>query len=301
MMKPVLASGFFYGNVMDQAILKQKKSFPQAVIDRLGPLPIDFAERRDFINATRHSAERYSAAGVLLLLYFRQDAASAMIGQGEYCFQLIKRSARVSQPGDLSCPGGMLAPRLDVLLTPLIVSGIIPVLGGAAKQHARQRPSAAFDALTLFLTGAVREAWEEIRLSPFNVQFLGPLPCHSLILFRRTIFPLVGLVKNTPRYRPNHEVERIVEIPLRAFFQTENYARLQIQAVDDIRRAEQASWEFPCFMQRAGDNGQDILWGATFHIIIRFLEILFDFKLPDVSSHPVITRTLGQSYMTGTK
>ncbi len=286
---------------MNPAILKQKDPFPQAVIDRLGPLPIDFAEQRAFIDSTRHSAERHSAAGVLLLLYFRQDAAAAEIGQGEYCFHLIKRSARVSQPGDLSCPGGMLAPMLDFLLTPMLVYGIVPILSGHARQFARQRPSAEFDALMLFLTGAVREAWEEIRLNPFNVQFIGPLPCHSLILFRRTIFPLVGLVKNMPCYRPNHEVERIVEIPLGAFFQKDNYARLQIKAVDSIRRGDQTSWEFPCFIQREGKNGQDILWGATFHIIVRFLEILFDFKLPDISSHPVITRTLGQTYITGTR
>jgi 8-oxo-dGTP pyrophosphatase MutT (NUDIX family) len=301
MMKPGLMSGFFYDELMDTAILEQKEPFRQAVIKKLGPLPIDFAEQLAFIHSTRHTSERYSAAGVLLLLFFRESAASSPTGQGEYCFHLIKRSARVTQPGDLSCPGGMLAPRLDAFLQPLIARGMIQILQGDAKQYVRRRRPAEVDALMLFLAGAVREAWEEIRLSPLNVQFLGPLPCHSLILFRRTIFPLVGLVKNTPRYRPNHEVERIVEIPLRAFFQTENYARMQIQAVDDIRRGEQASWEFPCFVQREGDNGQDILWGATFHIIIRFLEILFDYKLPDVSSHPVITRTLGQSYMTGTK
>ncbi|MBA4396043.1 MAG: hypothetical protein C0394_01435 [Syntrophus sp. (in: bacteria)] len=294
-------SGFFYGDLMEPEILKQKEPFRQAVIDRLGPLPIDFAEKFDFIHSTRHTSERYSAAGVLLLLFFRENAASSPTGQGEYCFHLIKRSARVSQPGDLSCPGGMLAPRLDVFLKPLISCGMIRVLQGDAKRHVRQRRPAEVAALMLFLTGAVREAWEEIGLSPFNVRFLGPLPCHSLILFRRTIFPLVGLVNNTPRYRPNHEVERIVEIPLRSFFQTENFARMQIQAVDDIHRADQASWEFPCFVQRDRDNGQDVLWGATLHIIIRFLEILFDFELPDVSSHPVITRTLGQNYMTGTK
>ncbi|MFH1079336.1 MAG: CoA pyrophosphatase [Pseudomonadota bacterium] len=286
---------------MDPAILEQKEYFLQAVIEKLGRLPIDFAEQLAFIHSTRNSLESYSAAGVLLLLYFRQDAAPAMIGQGKYCIQLIKRSARVSQPGDLSCPGGMLAPRLDVLLTPLMVYGIIPVLGGVAKQYARLRPSAEFDALMLFLTGAVREAWEEIRLSPFNVQFLGPLPCHSLVLFRRTIFPLVGLVKNMPSYRPNHEVERIVEIPLEAFFKKENFARLQIHAVDSIKRGDQTSWELPCFIQREGENGQDVLWGATFHIIVRFLEILFDFKLPDISLHPVITRTLGQTYITGAR
>jgi 8-oxo-dGTP pyrophosphatase MutT (NUDIX family) len=301
MMKPGLTSGFFYHDFMDPEILKQKEPFRQAVIEKLGPLPIDFAEKLDFIHSTRHTSERYSAAGVLLLLYFRENAAPSMSGQGEYYFQLIKRSARVSQPGDLSCPGGMLAPRLDVLLMRLIVSGIIPVLRGTAKQYARQRPSAEFDALMLFLTGAVREAWEEIRLSPFNVEFLGPLPCHSLILFRRTIFPLVGLVKNMPCYRPNHEVERIVEIPLKAFFQKENYARYQINAVDSIRRGDQTSWEFPCFIQHEGKNGQDILWGATFHIILHFLEILFDFVLPDISSNPVISRTLQHTYITGNK
>lgn len=294
-------SGFFYGTVMDTAILNHKESFPQAVVDRLGPLSVDFSEQLDFIFSTRHSTERFAAAGVLLLLYFRPDAASVGSGQGGYCFHLIKRSARVSQPGDLSCPGGMLAPRLDTLLKPLIRYGIIPVLKGPAKQYARRRTPAAWDALTLFLTSAVRETWEEIRLSPFNLQFLGPLPCHSLILFRRTIFPLVGLVKDRPRYRPNHEVERIVEIPLETFFHEENYARLQITALDNIRRGDQTSWEFPCFIRREGDDGQDILWGATFHIIIRFLEILFDFKLPDIRTRPLVTRNLGRTYLTGNR
>ena len=286
---------------MNPEILHHKEPFRQAVIDQLGSLPIDFTEQLNFIDATRHSTEPFSAAGVVLLLFFRESAPSSPTGQGEYCFHLIKRSSRVAQPGDLSCPGGMLAPQLDVCLKPIIARGWVPVVQGSAKRYAFKRPAAESDAVMLFLTGAIREAWEEIRLSPFNVQFLGPLPCHSLILFRRTIFPLVGLVKRTPRYRPNREVERVVEIPLRAFFDSNNYARLQIRAVDDIRRSDQASWEFPCFLQRDETDGREILWGATFHIIVRFLEILFDFKLPDVQSYPAITRTLGQTYLTGTK
>jgi 8-oxo-dGTP pyrophosphatase MutT (NUDIX family) len=301
MMKPGLTSGFFYHKFMYAAILKQKEPFRQAVIEKLGPLPIDFAEKLDFIHSTRHTSERYSAAGVLLLLYFRENADPSMFGQGEYYFHLIKRSTRVSQPGDLSCPGGMLVPRLDAILMPLITRGLIPVVGGTAKKYVRQRQPDTVDTLMLLLTSAVRESWEEIRLNPFNMQFLGPLPCHSLILFRRTIFPLVVLVKNTPSYRPNHEVERIVEIPIKAFFQKENYARYQIKAVDSIRHGDQASWEFPCFIQREGKDGQDILWGATFYIILHFLEVLFDFALPDISSNPIIARTLQHTYMTGNK
>ncbi len=112
---------------------------------------------------------------------------------------------------------------------------------------------------------------------------------------------MVVMVKNTPSYRPNHEVERIVEIPVRAFFQKENYARYQIKAVNSIRRSDQTSWEFPCFIRHEGENGQDVLWGATFHIILRFLEILFDFVLPDISANPVISRTLQHTYITGNK
>ena len=286
---------------MDLAILNEKERFQQAVIENLGRIPIDFNEKWDFIHSGRFTEKRCSAAGVLLLLYFRESATSSAPSPGEYCFQLIKRSARIPQPGDLSCPGGMLAPRLDTFLKPLIASGLIPVLGGKARQYARQRPADTFNTLMLFLTNAVRESWEEIRLSPFNIQFLGPLPCHTLILFKRTIFPLVGLVKNTPSYRPNHEVERIVEIPIKAFFQKENYARYQIKAVDSIRSSDQTSWEFPCFIQREKENGQEILWGATFYIIIRFLEILFDFKLPDIRSNPAISRTLQHDYITGAK
>jgi 8-oxo-dGTP pyrophosphatase MutT (NUDIX family) len=301
MMKPGLMSGFFHDQLMDPSILEQKEPFRQAVIDNLGPLPIDFAEKLDFIHSTRHTPEPYSAAGVLLLLHFREDTAPRRSGQGEYFFQLIKRSARVSQPGDLSCPGGMLAPLLDAVLRPVIACGLIPVVGGTAKAYIRQRPADTIDTLMLLLTSAVRESWEEVRLSPFNIEFLGPLPCHSLILFRRMIFPMVVMVKNTPSYRPNHEVERIVEIPVRAFFQNENYARYQIRAEDSVRRGDQASWEFPCFIQHEGKNGQDVLWGATFHIILRFLEILFDFVLPDIRSNPIISRTLRQSYLTGNK
>ncbi len=269
-----------------------------AVTEKLGRLPVDYAEKLDLIHSTRHTAEPYSAAGVLLLLYFREDIGAK---QGEYYFQLIKRSAQVSQPGDLSCPGGMLAPRLDAFLMPLIASRLISVMDANANKYVHQRDSATLNILMLLLTSAIRESWEEIRLSPFNCQFLGPLPCHSLILFRRTIFPMVVMVKSNPSYRLNREVERIVEIPVKAFFHKENYARLKIKAVDAIRRSDQTTWEFPCFIHREENIGQEVLWGATFHIILRFLEVLFDYTLPDISSNPVISRTLQQTYITGNK
>jgi len=89
--------------------------------------------------------------------------------------------------------------------------------------YARRRGNAAFNDITLFLANAVRESWEEIRLSPFNIRFLGPLPSYSLHLFTRTIFPVVCLVEKKWKFHPNREVEKMVEIPLQSFYNEDNY------------------------------------------------------------------------------
>ena len=286
---------------MDPILLINKNLFIESVVRKLRQFPIDFTEKMTWIQSSQGTSEPYSAAGVLLLLYYKKEHPDADDQQGEFYFQLIKRSVNVVQPGDLSCPGGMLHPILDGLLRHLLVGGIVPVLKGYPKSSARQRDENTFKTMMLFLANAIRESWEEIRLSPFNIQFLGPLPCHSLILFRRTIFPLVGLVKKEPSYRTNREVERIVEIPIKSFFQADNYAHYLIETADSIKHSDQTSWQFPCFLHRDEKGRQEILWGATFNIITRFLEILFDFKLPEIRSNPVISRTLQHTYLTGCK
>jgi 8-oxo-dGTP pyrophosphatase MutT (NUDIX family) len=156
-----------------------------------------------------------------------------------------------------------------------------------------------YQTINLFLANAVRESWEEIRLSPLNLAFLGPLPSHSLILFRRTIFPLVGLVKKTRNYVINSEVERIVEIPLRSFFEERNYGRCRVESDDRLRQEGQTDWEFPCLIFLNDDGSQEILWGVTFYIIMHFLNILFDLKLPDISSSRIVKKYISKTYLTG--
>ena len=284
---------------MDLKILADRDRFPETVIHRLGQNPVDFSERMAFIRSSRETSEPCSAAGVLLLLHFREERPDPGDPRGGFCFQLIKRSANVAQPGDLSCPGGMLHPRLDGLLRPLVTSGIVPALRAYRRSSGRNGDEDTWKNVTLFLTNALRESWEEIRLSPFNVRLLGPLPCHSLVLFRRTIFPLVGLVRKAFPFRPNSEVERVLEIPLKSFFAEDNYAQYVIDMSDSIRREERASWQFPCFLHREEGRDPEILWGATFQIILRFLEIVFAFRMPDVQSGPVLRRTLHHDYLTG--
>ena len=81
-------------------------------------------------------------------------------------FQLIKRSSRVSQPGDLSCPGGMIHPVLDRLLRPLLIHGPFSIVRGPARIYASAAGTSLPENHALFLANALRESWEEIGLSP---------------------------------------------------------------------------------------------------------------------------------------
>ncbi len=285
--------------MMDTECLSNRDRFLSSVIERLGSNPIDFKEKLDFIRESRGATDTHSAAGVLLLLHHTGGDDPLAGNDGEFIFQLIKRSTKVAQPGDLSCPGGLLHGLLDPVLMPFISTGIIPVLAGEPLRYARTRDKDTFKIIKLFLANAVREAWEETALSPWNVSFLGPLPTHSLILFRRTIFPLVGLAKKRWRSCTSAEVESIIEIPLTAFFDEDNYARYNIETSDELRPVRQRPSGFPCLIAWDSAGKEEILWGATFYIIMNFLKIVCDLDIPDMSAKRVIYRTLGPDYLTG--
>ncbi|MEA2014394.1 MAG: hypothetical protein U9N38_03705 [Thermodesulfobacteriota bacterium] len=237
--------------------------------------------------------KRQTEAGVLIPIFFKTDQS---MDNGEFVFLLSKRSASVPQPGDLSGPGGKLEPFLDRFLRFFIVRGFPSLLGGDALIYARERGNAAFNRIALFLANAVRESWEEIRLSPFNVLFLGPLPSYNLTLFTRTIFPVVGLINEQLSFHPNREVEKMVEIPLKAFYNRDNYGFISICSPAGKTEAE---WKFPCLIHEDSDGKEEILWGATFNIIMSFLRIVFDFTPPKIEPRRIITKTLHPDYLTG--
>jgi len=279
--------------------LSNKEDFLALVVEKLARCTIDYSEKIRFVHGTRTAAEPHAAAGVLLLLHFRSNDPVSDHNRGEFIFQLIKRSAKVTQPGDLSCPGGILHSFLDPLLRPLISYRLIPILQGDALKYTLTKDRTTSRAITLFLTNAVREAWEETGLKPWNILFLGPLPSYSLLLFKRTIFPLVGFVKREWHFYPNSEVENIIEIPLRTFFDDRNYGLYRIQPSNDIGTGRKDSREFPCLIIHDNQGKEEILWGATFFIIMNFLNIVLDLEMPDVHEKRVITRILGPEYLTG--
>lgn len=232
-----------------------------------------------------------SAAGVLLGLGFLSVDKHT---EKQWCFRLIKRASRTVQGGDIGAPGGMLHPWLDPLLRFFLVSPLSPVCRGAGCHLARQRGNIAWHTITLFLANALREAWEEIGLYPWDVQFLGPLPAHSLVLIQRTIFPVCGWIKRPRTARPNREVARVIDVPLNFFYDPARFGRLYLEVPDSLQQKDY----FPCLVLPDGEKN-DLLWGATFKIVIGFLHLVMDYELPDLREAPVFRKALDMDYLTG--
>ena len=279
--------------------LSNKNSLLPLVIDRLGKYPSDFTEKMNTLQPTGTAGEKHSAAGVVLLLHFKSNGRLPTKDKGEFFFQLIKRSIKVPQPGDLSCPGGVINTFWDPLLRSLLMSRFISILDGDALQYLRKRDATTIRLITIFLANAIRESWEETGLRPWNILFLGPLPSYSLLLFKRTIFPLVCFVKKEWNFQPNPEVEKVIEIPLRCFFDINHYGIYNIETSDQFDKKYHEPRKFPCLIIHDQEGREEILWGATFYIIMSFLKIIFNFDIPDISSKRIIKRTLGPEYLKG--
>ena len=280
-------------------LLGCREEFLAQATERLGMHPSDFLSEMEQITNSRKNPIPRLAAGVLLPLIFRDSPCGGDPEKGQFVFQLIKRSSRVSQPGDLSCPGGMIHPLVDRMLRPLLIHSSIPIISGPARAYAFQRGPESLRTVSLFLVNALRESWEEIRLSPCRVRFLGPLPTYRLARFQRTIFPLAGLVERPQTPRPNREVEKIVEIPLASFFRKDLIGCYTISGPGAAETDVAESLRYPCLIHRSPAGRDEILWGATFQIIVQFLGIVMDYHLPDWLNGPVIQKTLSAEYLTG--
>ena len=230
----------------------------------------------------------WQGASAVLLLLGRHPQKRRR--SGEPCLILNKRSVKVRQPGDLCCPGGRVNPRLDAALAALLK---LPMLHLSRWPHWRHwRKTRPHDAkrLRLLLATGVRESIEEMRLNPFGLDILGPLPAQSLVMFQRVIYPMAVWIPRQKRFYPNWEVEKIIYIPLRDLLNPAGYARYQLR-FDAQSRAEGVS-TYPCFRYE-----KEVLWGATYRITTVFLDYVFGFVPPDLNSLPEIHGSLSRSYL----
>ncbi len=284
---------------MERSILKDREEFAQRVIAALAGSPVDFLEQKAFIEKHRKSREPWEAGGILLPLSFVKRESFHGGGPGEYAFLLNKRSTKVQQGGDLCAPGGGIHPLGDTLFQKLLLWGFLPFGRGPGIEQAKGKGREIYRQILFFLGNALRESWEEIRLSPFNVEFLGALPAYRLRSRRWIMFPLVGRVKHPWNPRLSEEVEKMVSIPLEQFFRPKNYALYSLEVPEKLRsQGLPRLWEFPCFVHEDGGR-EEILWGATFKVIQSFFKIVFDYSLPSPDGLRVIRRPLVANYFSG--
>jgi 8-oxo-dGTP pyrophosphatase MutT (NUDIX family) len=198
----------------------------------------------------------------------------------EPCLIFNQRSRHVRQPGDLCFPGGGLSPRLDSFLARLLTLPGLPLFHWA---RFSRRP--LFPEMPRLLATSIRESFEEMRLNPLRIRFLGPMAPEHFKHYGRTIYPMVAWNHGQETFSPNWEVDRIVYIPLRRFFLPGAYARLP--AFRRPGHTAKTSGEFPCLVYESGEQ-REILWGLTYRIVMRFLKIVFNFTPPKTSSLPML-------------
>jgi 8-oxo-dGTP pyrophosphatase MutT (NUDIX family) len=85
-------------------------------------------------------------------------------------------------------------------------------------------PGGRLDADETPRDAALREASEEIDLSPSSVQVVGELPPMSLLTSPNHIVPIVGKVATAPRDVRNDEVERVFTVPLIELARADTYS-----------------------------------------------------------------------------
>lgn len=240
------------------------------------------------------SFDRSTASGVLFLL---ARSAPDRGAAPQICVILNKRSQIVRQAGDLCCPGGVVEMRLDRHLANLLRLPFSPLRRWPLwRKLCRDRPQ-SLRLLALLMATALREGWEEMRLNPFGIDFLGPLPSRRLVLFRRVIYPMAGWIRNQHRFVPGWEVEKIVAIPLRSLLDPIHYANYRLYVPPAVeKKLNRAVRDMPCFLHRGQDH-VEVLWGATYQIVMQFLELVFGFTPPDMETLPMVLGVMDENYI----
>lgn len=283
---------------MDPSIFFQEEEFPELIRERLSFVPIDYQDQFAFLQKMRLTSTPWEGAGILLPLLFAKLKKDREFFPPQYVFLLNKRSRLVQQAGDLCAPGGGIKP-IDKIFQKIIQSGLLPWWANKSLSLTRKRDHEVYKQILLVLSNALRESWEEIRLNPFNLEFLGALPAYRLQSRCWIMFPVVGRVKRAWKPKLNWEVEKIIPLPLAAFLDEANYALYSLEVPQNLKQQGiPHPWEFPCLVYRV--NGEEeILWGATYMVIRSFFHTIFPFPLPSPNGQRIIRRPLLANYFSG--
>mgnify|MGYP001818653043 CR=1 FL=1 len=246
---------------------------------------------------TRPPSADLQPSAVLVLVGTDPAAPAGHAGTG---LMLTKRSRQVRQPGDLCFPGGGIEALSDGMLSQLLALPGMPLRKWPQWPRLQKgHPQIRRFVVRLLATG-LRESFEEIGLMPFAVDFLGPLPPQRLVMFKRVIFPMVGQITWQRRFRMNWEVERLVFIPFEKLLTPDHYACYRVTYDTHLKGSYgRPGGDFPCFLHQVKGQKQEVLWGATYRIVVALLSAVFDFHPPPTDQLPVVERTLSSTYLTG--
>ncbi len=153
---------------------------------------------------------------------------------------------------------------------------LVPVLVGAAEprmvftkrtdtlsRHAGEIsfPGGLADPGEDLAAAALREAEEELGLSPADVELLGALPAVHTRVTGVLIAPFVGLLRMDPRFTPNAaEIADVLEFRL-----------TDLVAVEEEREFEHEGRRFQTYVYELDGH---VIWGATARILWSFIDQL---------------------------
>jgi 8-oxo-dGTP pyrophosphatase MutT (NUDIX family) len=275
-------------------IIFSRDQFLDLVKEKIWAHPSNFHASWVNLKSPPDKNEHRFAAGVLMPLFSAESSSVQNHKQGEFKLMLIKRSSKVAQPGDLSFPGGMLDNFRDRLLSFIFRNLFLRTSNREIFHFLNKNDPVSARLISLFMAASLRESWEEVGLSPFRTELIGPLPTYNLTRFKRTIFPIAGFIKNYGTLRPNAEVEKIIEIPLSSFYRPDCLGSLRIATSAD---KNSPTADYPCLIHYDKDGEKEVLWGATFFITVEFLRIVLGYHLPEMKKGEIISRTLSSVYL----
>ena len=250
----------------------------------LATIPLAYEEEKAFVQEQTQKGVSWQEAGVLVLMAKGKKGLS---------FILNKRSQEVSQPGDLCWPGGHPIPMADRFMADWVIPHILPMRKGPGFMAAKKRRPKTLDLISFYLANALRECWEEMRVGPRKVDFLGALPCYRLVGRKKIVYPMVGCLTKPVHFKISYEIERNVCLPLEDLWNHSRYGTYALTLTGKYRElAGTDTWELPCFAIARKDGPDDILWGATYMILMNLLKTVFGF-IPPVDG-PV--RAVGDLY-----
>lgn len=148
-------------------------------------------------------------------------------------------------------------------------------------------PGGVYDAkidITLQDT-AIRENEEELGISRENVNILGCLDDH-ITPKNFIITPFVGYINEKQKMvKQEVEVKEIVKIPIKFFANKENYKERVYKLYNDTIAVGKYSY-------RAPNNKKYVIFGATSHIIVNFIDLVYNLGLMKIGTRRLTCKDL---------